>query len=93
MPQPVVSIGLPITKIEYLQEAIECLNNQTFKDFELIVVDDGSEDDSWSVIEELAAEDSRVFGVRLRRNFGKAAAISAGAVVASRAAYSWSIVP
>ena len=50
---------------------------------EMIFVDDGSEDESWAVIEELAAGDSRVFGVRLRRNFGKAAAISAGTVVAS----------
>jgi glycosyltransferase involved in cell wall biosynthesis len=45
---------------------------------ELVFVDDGSDDDSWSVIERLAAEDSRVRGVRLRRNFGKAAALSAG---------------
>jgi dolichol-phosphate mannosyltransferase len=49
---------------------------------EIIFVDDGSQDDSWTVIEGLAAGDSRVFGVRLRRNFGKAAAISAGTVVA-----------
>ncbi|MGI9515686.1 MAG: glycosyltransferase family 2 protein [Pirellulaceae bacterium] len=51
--------------------------------FEMIFVDDGSTDGSWSEIQKLAAEDSRVFGVRLRRNFGKAAAISAGTVVAS----------
>ena len=50
---------------------------------EMIFVDDGSADDSWSIVQELAAADTRVFGVRLRRNFGKAAAISAGTVVAS----------
>jgi len=43
-----------------------------------IIVDDGSKDGTWTVIEQLAAEDSRILGIRLRRNFGKAAALSAG---------------
>jgi dolichol-phosphate mannosyltransferase len=47
-------------------------------DLQLIVVDDGSTDGSWQVIERLSAEDSRVLGIRFRRNFGKAAALSAG---------------
>ena len=47
-------------------------------DLEIIFVDDGSTDDSWRVIERLAQEDPRVRGIRFRRNFGKAAALSAG---------------
>ncbi len=47
-------------------------------ELEIIFVDDGSTDDSWQVIERLAAEDPRVRGIRFRRNFGKAAALSAG---------------
>ena len=47
-------------------------------DLEIIFVDDGSTDQSWSVIENIAANDSRVHGVRFRRNFGKAAALQAG---------------
>ncbi len=47
-------------------------------DYELIFVDDGSTDDSWQVIEDLHAADSRVRGIRLRSNFGKAMALSAG---------------
>lgn len=47
-------------------------------DVEILLVDDGSTDESWEVIELLAEEDSRVHGVRFRRNFGKAAALSAG---------------
>jgi dolichol-phosphate mannosyltransferase len=47
-------------------------------DLELVFVDDGSTDDSWSEIERLASQDPRVQGVRFRRNFGKAAALSAG---------------
>ena len=44
----------------------------------MIFVDDGSTDASWSVIERLSVEDPRVLGIRFRRNFGKAAALSAG---------------
>ncbi len=47
-------------------------------DLDIIFVDDGSTDGSWSVIERLAAQDSRVRGLKFRRNFGKAAALSAG---------------
>ena len=47
-------------------------------DLEIIFIDDGSSDDSWPVIQRLAGEDPRVHGIRFRRNFGKAAALSAG---------------
>jgi dolichol-phosphate mannosyltransferase len=47
-------------------------------DLEILFVDDGSTDGSWSVIEQLAAADPRVHGIRFRRNFGKAAALAAG---------------
>ena len=47
-------------------------------DLQMVFVDDGSTDASWSVIERLSVEDSRVLGIRFRRNFGKAAARSAG---------------
>lgn len=45
---------------------------------EIVFVDDGSTDGSWKVIEQLGAADPRVRGIRFRRNFGKAAALSAG---------------
>ena len=51
--------------------------------FELIFVDDGSRDRSWDIVEEMAADDDRVSGVRFRRNFGKAAALTAGMRAAS----------
>jgi len=46
--------------------------------FEIIFIDDGSTDDSWAVIREAAKIDERVTGIRFRRNFGKAAALTAG---------------
>lgn len=51
-------------------------------DVEIIFVNDGSTDRSWDTIRDLAANDSRVRGIRFRRNFGKAAALSAGFVAA-----------
>lgn len=47
-------------------------------DLDILFVDDGSTDGSWKVIQALAAEDPHVRGIRFRRNFGKAAALSAG---------------
>jgi glycosyltransferase involved in cell wall biosynthesis len=48
------------------------------REAEMILVDDGSTDSSWAEIAKLARADSRVRGIRFRRNFGKAAALSAG---------------
>lgn len=45
---------------------------------EMIIVDDGSTDGSWNEVTQLARRDPRVQGIRFRRNFGKAAALSAG---------------
>ena len=46
--------------------------------WEAIFIDDGSKDDSWKIIEGLSAKDSRVKGVRFRRNYGKSAALYCG---------------
>lgn len=46
-------------------------------EFELLLVNDGSMDDSWTIISELAQRDARVKGLALSRNFGQHAAISA----------------
>jgi hypothetical protein len=47
-------------------------------DLQIVLVDDGSTDGSWEIIEQLSLRDARVLGIRFRRNFGKAAALSAG---------------
>lgn len=48
------------------------------QDVEIVFVDDGSTDGCWQMIGRLAVQDPRVSGIRFRRNFGKAAALSAG---------------
>ena len=45
---------------------------------EIILVNDGSPDDSWRIIQEIASKDHRVVGINLARNFGKELALSAG---------------
>lgn len=47
-------------------------------DIEILFIDDGSTDRSWQEVQRLAEWDPRVRGIRFRRNFGKAAALSAG---------------
>ena len=66
-------------------ESLESLHNELSQtaaahgyELDVVFVDDGSTDNSWRVIHSLAAEDMHVRGVRFRRNFGKAAALSAG---------------
>lgn len=48
------------------------------QDYEIIFIDDGSKDATWATIKTLSEADSHVRGIRFRRNFGKAAALTAG---------------
>lgn len=58
-------------------------------DYQIIFVNDQSPDGSWRVIERLAAQDARVLGINLSRNFGQHAAITAGL---DRATGEWVVV-
>jgi len=44
--------------------------------YEIILVDDGSTDDSWEIIEQLSAVDTHLRGIRFNRNYGKSAALN-----------------
>ena len=46
--------------------------------YEIILVDDGSSDNSWAIIEKINAENSNAKGIRFRRNYGKSAALNVG---------------
>jgi dolichol-phosphate mannosyltransferase len=66
-----------------LHRQIEAVSTQAGILPEIIFVDDGSRDQSWSVIRELAASHAMTRAIRFRRNFGKAAALAAGFELAS----------
>ena len=46
--------------------------------YEVILIDDGSRDNSWEVISEIHAEDERFKGIKFKRNYGKSAALNVG---------------
>lgn len=46
--------------------------------YEIILVDDGSNDESWEVIEQLKTENPFIIGIKFRRNYGKSAALNVG---------------
>jgi len=61
-----------------LQRQIEEALQSAGLEYEGLYMDDGSRDNSWEIIESLAAENPRVKGIKFQRNFGKAAGLRAG---------------
>ncbi len=61
-----------------LVEKVEAVMSALTYDWELLLVDDGSADDSWNVIQGLSEKNPRVKGLMLSRNFGKELALTAG---------------
>lgn len=71
--RPRVSVGLPVYNgAAYLSEAVEALLGQTLGDFELVLSDNASTDDTEKVCRDFAADDRRVRYVRAERNRGAA---------------------
>jgi dolichol-phosphate mannosyltransferase len=77
-----LSIVIPVynegESLEALHREIREVATANGYELDVIFVDDGSRDNSWEVIRRLSASDGQVRGIRFRRNFGKAAALSAG---------------
>lgn len=73
-----ISVIVPVYKVEkYINRCVDSILAQTFTDFELILVDDGSPDDCGRICEKYAASDSRIH-VLHRKNGGLSAARNAG---------------
>ncbi len=66
------------TLYDRLKAVMETVLSETRDTFELVFVDDGSRDRTYRLLEEIAAVDSRVLVVKLRRNFGQTSALAAG---------------
>lgn len=76
---PIVSIVMPVYNSEkFVAEAIESILQQTFTDFEFMIVDDGSTDGSAAIIQEYAERDPRVHFFQHPENLGEATARNTG---------------
>lgn len=77
-----ISIIVPVYNVEkYLENSIESILNQTFKDFELILVDDGSTDNSGKICDIYEKKDSRIKVIH-KNNGGLSSARNAGLDIA-----------
>ncbi len=75
---PKVSIIIPVYNVEkYLKECLNSVVNQTLKEIEIICVDDGSTDNSLSILEEYAKKDNRI-NLLKQENSGAGAARNKG---------------
>jgi len=77
-----ISIIVPLynekESLPFLYEELTEVLRSCTEDYELIFVDDGSTDGSFQILRDLQERDARIRLIRLRRNFGKSAALSAG---------------
>ena len=77
-----ISIVIPLyNEDESLRELCEWIArvmNEYHYSYEVILVDDGSKDESWKVIEKISSENPNVKGIKFRRNDGKSAALHEG---------------
>lgn len=73
-----ISVIIPIFNVEkYLGECLDSVINQTYKNLQIILVDDGSTDNSGKICDEYAAKDSRIVVIH-QKNAGAGAAKNAG---------------
>ena len=77
-----ISIIIPLfNEEESLPELcswIEKVMNKNNYSYEVLLIDDGSKDKSWSVIENISSKNSNIKGIKFRRNYGKSAALNIG---------------
>ncbi|MEC2159784.1 glycosyltransferase [Virgibacillus halodenitrificans] len=74
---PKISVIMGVYNGEkYLHDAVLSILNQTFKDFELIICDDGSSDKSLEIINDFRKQDKRVVLLRNQRNIGLASSLN-----------------
>ena len=68
-----ISVIMPAYNMErFIETAIRSVMNQTYRDWELLVIDDGSKDATCAIVERLAAEDARIQLIRNEKNMGVA---------------------
>ena len=80
---PMISVVMSVYNAEkYLDEAIESILNQTYKDFEFIIINDGSKDDSLKTIRKYEQQDNRIIVIS-RENRGLIFSLNEGIEISS----------
>ena len=80
---PVVSVLMStFNRAQALPNAIESILEQTFTDLEFIIIDDGSTDNTWNIIQSYAKKDPRIIALRNKRNKGLIYSLNRGLDVA-----------
>ena len=83
MKESKISVIVPVYNIEkYIVKTVESIRNQTHKNLEIILVDDGSSDNSGRILDDIAAKDSRIQVIH-QENFGVTSARIAGIKIAT----------
>ncbi|MBI9036471.1 MAG: glycosyltransferase [Bacteroidales bacterium] len=81
-----ISIVVPLyNEEESLQELVSWVgrvSDQHKLSYEIVMIDDGSIDNSWKLVEEMSRENQNIVGIKFRRNYGKSAALQKGFEVA-----------
>lgn len=76
---PLVSIIIPVYNAEaYLRTCLLTVTNQTYKNLEILCIENGSTDSSWEILQEFANSDSRIQTFRLRTAVGSGVANNTG---------------
>ena len=77
-----ISVVVPLfNEFESLPELCSCITKVMQSNkylYEVLLIDDGSKDDSWQVIQELSSKNKNIKGIKFRRNYGKSAALNIG---------------
>lgn len=77
--RPRVSVLMPVYNGQrHLRVAVESMLNQTFTDFECIIIDDGSTDSTWEILSDYATWDQRIRLVRNAQNMGVTGSLNKG---------------
>ena len=76
--QKLISVVIPVYNVEkYIRESLDSIINQTYKNLQIILIDDGSTDSSGSICDEYAASDDRITVIH-QKNAGAGAAKNTG---------------
>jgi glycosyltransferase involved in cell wall biosynthesis len=83
MKKPLISVVMPVYNAErYLNDSIQSILNQTFKDFEFIIINDGSTDHSKKILEKFKKEDKRIVLINNTKNLGLQKTLNRGLKIA-----------